>query len=192
MQFRTAILSVSTLVFFAGAAIAAHHYDADKQVTVSGTVKEVKWDKPYVKIHLNVKNEKGKSQDWELETAAPTVLESDGLTRTSVKKGDQITARGDQEVDGSEHMLVRSMTLAGGKAIAINRTQNSTTAAASPNSAAGPQVPETLPQTASNSAARPQVPQTLPKTASNVPVVGAIGLLAIGAATLLRLVRRLG
>jgi hypothetical protein len=175
MQFRTTHSVLSVLVFFASAAIAAHHYDMDKQVTVSGTVKEVKWDKPYVKIHLSVKNDKGKSQDWELETAAPTVLESDGLARTSVKKGDEVTAQGNQEVDGSEHMLVRSITLTDGKAIAINGTRNTVAAAASPSSPAEQQVPERLPQ-----------------TASYLPVIGVVGLLAIGAASLLGLIRRLG
>ena len=62
------------MVVALSASAAAHRYDPNKTVTLTGTVKEIKWDKSYVKIHLSVKGANGKTKDWELETATPSVL----------------------------------------------------------------------------------------------------------------------
>ena len=180
MLFTKLKIFLPMIVFFAGTALAAHHYDANKPVTVTGTVKEVKWDKAYVKIHLSVKNAKGHTQDWELQTMGPTDLESSEITRSTLKKGEKLTATGDQEVDGSEHMLVRSLRLEGGKAIALNQSQNP-----EPANSATPPAPRPAPRPEEH--ARVETPQSgeLPRTASNLPLIGLIGLVALGAAGLL-------
>jgi hypothetical protein len=160
MQLKT-IISILLLTSGAGAAL-AHDYDPNKPVRLSGTVKDFKWGKPYVKIHLSVKDNTGKTKDWELETADPSALESDGLGPTAIKKGDNITVEGDRASDGSEHALVRSMTLADGRNISIRAVQ-----AAAPSAGAEA--------------------KALPTTATNTPLIALIGLVALSAGTVLSL-----
>jgi LPXTG-motif cell wall-anchored protein len=176
----TSAISVLAFVLSASAAL-AHDYDPNKVVTLNGEVKEIKWDKPYVKIHLSVKETSGKTKDWELETAMPSVLESDGLVRTSIKKGDRITVQGEQASNGSEHALVRSMTLADGRIVSIRGAETA--------SAAAPQTSAANQQAASRDSSQDVSSPALPKTASNMPLIGLMGLVALGAGTFLSLLR---
>ena len=163
-QFRSSAILVSAFVFTAGSALAAHHYDANKPVTLSGTVSKIEWQQPCVKIHLDVSSTQGKTTDWEIQTASPSVVESDGLTRRSINKGDQITVQGDAASNGSAHMLARSITLSNGQTIAMNASQ--------PAGA----------ETASNA---PEAAEPLPSTASNIPLIGLIGLVSLASGALL-------
>src|SRR5205085_11865820 len=117
----------------------------------------------------------GKIKDWEVETAARSVVEADGLTSTSLKKGDRIMVQGDQASDGTEHMLARSMTLADNRSVSINQ----------------PQQPASPAPSVSSSAAPNESNPALPKTASNLPLVGLFGVVSIVAAVFLSLKRRL-
>ena len=173
MQLKTA---VSILAFALTASAAAHRYDPNKPITLTGTVKELKWNKPYVKIHLSVKDTNGKTKDWELETATPNVLESNGLVRTSLKKGDQITVKGEQAANGSEHALVQSITLPGGQNVSISTAQ-----------VAKAQASETP---VADASPRQDVPRsTLPSTATNLPLLALVGLVSLGLGAFLSLLR---
>ena len=166
MQVRsTALLSV--LILSAGAAL-AHKYDANKPVTLSGTVGKIEWHKPYVKIHLDSKDADGKAIDWEIETATPSVLQADGFTSKSIKEGDQITVQADAAADGSHHALAHSVTLADGRALSVTAPEQQASSPASPSGS------------------------TLPQTATNFPLIGVIGLIALAASAGLTIGRRLG
>ena len=156
----------------AGTVFAAH-YDPNKPVTLTGTVRKVEWNKPYVKIHMGVTDTAAKTKDWEIETAAPNVVESKGLTSNSVKEGDQITVQGDAERNGSAHAFARSMTLADGQTIAIN------------TAAPTPQVAQ------AGSSARATTGTALPRTATNWPLFGLLGFGALAAWAVLSMMRRL-
>jgi hypothetical protein len=47
----------------------ASEYDAAKPVTLTGVVDRVSWENPHVHIFLNVKNEGGKTDGWQLENS---------------------------------------------------------------------------------------------------------------------------
>lgn len=166
MQFKSAILG-SALALFASYAF-AHQYDPNKPVTLTGTVKKIEWHTPYVKIHLDTTDANGNTTDWEIQTATPRVLRSDGMTSTSIKDGDQITVQGYQDTDGSDHALAHSMTLANGQTIAIGTSAPSGQTAQAPQPA-GP----------------------LPQTATDWPLIGLMGLGALAAWSLLSIPRRL-
>ena len=74
----------------------AHHgtagYDMDKIVTIKGTISSFNWSNPHVVIHIAVKNDKGESQDWIVELAAPSMLARGGWTKDSLKPGDEVVA----------------------------------------------------------------------------------------------------
>jgi len=73
----------------------AHHgnsaYDADRQVTLSGTVTEFAWANPHVQVYLDVKDDKGNVVHWSCETVSLGILVREGWSKDELKPGDRIT-----------------------------------------------------------------------------------------------------
>jgi hypothetical protein len=88
------------------------------------------------------------------------------MTSASIKDGDQITVQGYQDTNGSAHALAHSITLANGQTVSIG------TSAPSQPTAQAPTTP-------------------LPQTATDWPLIGFIGLGALGAWSVLAISRRL-
>ena len=65
--FGFAVLGVSALALPA----AAHHsfsmFDAEKTITLTGTVKELEWTNPHSWVHLMVQDASGKQVEYPLE-----------------------------------------------------------------------------------------------------------------------------
>ncbi len=94
----------------AASAAAAHHaitlnYDSDSSGTVEGVVEEVFWANPHVHYYLNVTAEDGSSQLWDMETGNLNVMRNRGMTRDSIKVGDQLTVTGILGRDGAHAIL---------------------------------------------------------------------------------------
>ena len=72
--------------------VLAHHstamYNMDKPVTVTGVVKRFEWTNPHAFVFLEVKDEKGKTVEWEVEMMSLNHLRGYGWTRDTVKPGD--------------------------------------------------------------------------------------------------------
>lgn len=102
--------------------VSAHHsfaaeYDANKPVTLKGTVTKVEWTNPHARFYVDVKDAAGKVTTWNLELASPNVLVRNGWTRKSIKEGDEVTVEGSQAKDGSNMANARAVTLATGKRV---------------------------------------------------------------------------
>jgi hypothetical protein len=80
---------------FAGAHASAHHtaagFDAARQLTLTGRVREFQWRNPHSYIQLIVVNRNGAEEEWSIEMAAPMYLLERGWVRSSLKSGDRIT-----------------------------------------------------------------------------------------------------
>ena len=72
----------------------AHHspvmFDATKQLTLTGTVREFQWTNPHSYVQLLVKNDQGQDEEWSIEMAAPTYLYNQGWRPSTVKAGDTL------------------------------------------------------------------------------------------------------
>ncbi len=104
------------------ASVAAHHsfaaqYDADKPVTLKGTVTKVEWTNPHARFYVDVKDDKGVVTTWNLELASPNVLIRNGWTRKSLTIGDEITVEGALAKDGSKMANARVVKLADGRRV---------------------------------------------------------------------------
>ncbi len=70
----------------------AHHsfamYEAEKIVSVEGTVKEFKWANPHVLLRVAAAGDDAKV--WTMELTAPGQLSRNGWTHATIKPGDAV------------------------------------------------------------------------------------------------------
>ena len=90
-----AIVVFALMAVFAipGGVALAHHSNAeygDKMVIMDGTVKEYRWRNPHVTVVWDVKDKDGKATTWRGELASITSVMGHGLTKNSLKTGDEI------------------------------------------------------------------------------------------------------
>lgn len=95
-----------------------HHsmegFDRAKNVTLMGTVKQFKWANPHSWIELEVTNDKGQMETWNIEMTAPFILVKAGWKSTSLKPGDKVTVVGHPQKTGEPGALFVSVTTAEG------------------------------------------------------------------------------
>ncbi len=92
----------------------AAEYDANKPITLSGTVTKVEWMNPHARFYVDVQDNKGVVANWEFELGSPNGLMHEGWTRNSLKKGDVVTVTGSLAKDGTKLVNARKITLADG------------------------------------------------------------------------------
>jgi hypothetical protein len=102
--------------------VLAHHsfaaeYDANKPVTLKGTVTKVEWTNPHARFYVDVKDANGSVTNWNLELASPNVLRRSGWRRDELKEGDTVTVEGSLAKDGSKMANARVVMLADGKRV---------------------------------------------------------------------------
>jgi hypothetical protein len=122
MRVKASLLIAGFSLFAATLPVLAHHsfeaeYDANKPVTLKGTVTKVEWTNPHARFYIDVKDESGKEINWNLELASPNVLMRQGWTRNSLKVGDVVTVTGSQAKDASRLASARTVTLADGRKV---------------------------------------------------------------------------
>jgi Family of unknown function (DUF6152) len=103
------IVVVIALGLMAGVrSVAAHHsttmFDYSRQLTVEGTVKELRWVNPHVSLLIfGTTQANDEPTDWLLETTSPSVLVRLGWSRTSLKPGDRVRVQINSLRDPEQH-----------------------------------------------------------------------------------------
>lgn len=87
------------------AQVAAHHafaaeFDINKPVTLQGTVTKILFTNPHCWIYLDVKKPDGSMENWALELGSPNELLRQGLRKTDVPAGTELTVRGHLAKEG--------------------------------------------------------------------------------------------
>ena len=92
----------------------AHHsgvmFDGQKELSLSGTVKEFVFSNPHVSMVIAVPDEKGGTSNWSVEAASVTGMVQAGWRKSTVKVGDSVTIVGHPLKDGRPGVqLVRAI-----------------------------------------------------------------------------------
>ena len=74
----------------------AHHsfamFDAEKKMTMDGTVKEFQWTNPHSWILLTVSDAQGKAEQWAIEMGGPSGLARQGWVPKTLTPGMKVQA----------------------------------------------------------------------------------------------------
>ncbi|NOT25081.1 MAG: hypothetical protein HOP16_03160 [Acidobacteria bacterium] len=101
---------------------AAHHgrgqsFDMKKQVTLKGSVSQVKWQNPHVLIFIDVTDDNGKMVTWGFENSNVHTLATQGYNRNTLKVGQPVTAIVNPATNGEPLGIIVKVILADGKEI---------------------------------------------------------------------------
>ena len=113
-------IGASGLLMLSTVPVAAHHafaaeFDANRPLTLTGTVTKMEWINPHAWIHVDVTREDGTVEQWMIEGGTPNTLFRRGVTRDSLMPGTIIAVDGYQAKDGSFKANGRSLTLENGE-----------------------------------------------------------------------------
>jgi hypothetical protein len=86
---------VAAVVLLAGAASYAHHsyastYDVRQEVTLKGKLVQFVYRNPHTFVHVQAPDENGQMQRWAVEWGGTTQLDRSGVTRDTLKVGDDV------------------------------------------------------------------------------------------------------
>jgi len=105
------MLGIAILLTLSGSRAFAHHaatatYVHGKSITVEGTLKEFVWRNPHSFMKVEGPDDKGTTQLWLIEGAAPTQLAEGGVTKNSLRPGDHVIVTGTPGRVADDHRML--------------------------------------------------------------------------------------
>ena len=119
------IMTLAGIVFALAAPASSHHafsgeFDANKPVTLRGTVTRIEWINPHAWIHIDVEDEDGNVESWMIEAGSPNTLVRRGMTRDSIPPGTEVLVFGYRHRNGSNAANGRDVTLPDGSKLFLS------------------------------------------------------------------------
>lgn len=118
---KVCLLALAAILLLNGSPTLAHHsyaaFDRDKQVTLTGVVKEFQWNNPHAWIQVMVADDKGRQVEWGVECGSPNMMARTGWKRSTLKPGDKIVATVNPLKDGRPNGSLVTLKLADGKVL---------------------------------------------------------------------------
>ncbi len=95
---RTLVTSTfAALVVAFSAPAYVHHsgamFDAEKMITITGTVTEFSWTNPHASFRVDVPNKEGKLESWAIEMNSPNNLVHEGWKRPASSRATRSACR---------------------------------------------------------------------------------------------------
>lgn len=116
---KNVLTSVLAGTMLLASAAYAHHsatmFDDQKEVTVSGVIKEFQYTNPHSWLIVTVTNDDGTTTDWGFEAEGPSTLARAGIRKSDFTPGTEITITGHPMRDGRPAAAWVSATRADGK-----------------------------------------------------------------------------
>jgi hypothetical protein len=130
VQYVAGVSALAVVFLMMGAVVSAHHSAAHysrEATTTRGVVVEYKWRNPHVYVVWEVKDQSGKATHWVGELSSVTTMISDGMTKDSLKAGDEIEVVSCPSMTpGSTEAWVRSIRKAD-KTLVVDSTRGACT-----------------------------------------------------------------
>ena len=118
MKLRIAVLLAAAFAVQAQAHHSFAMFDAEKKITISGTLKEFEWTNPHCWLHVAVIDAAtGRTLDWAFEMGSIGQVAAQGWKADIVKPGDKITIEGHPMKDGSRGGQYQAATLSDGRVL---------------------------------------------------------------------------
>lgn len=118
---HSAILTAAVGLLSLVGPIFAHHgtaaYETTQETTVKGTVTDFQFVNPHTLIFLDVKNEKGDVEHWQVDAQSPNQLTRDGWNKNTLKPGDQIAVTGYRAKNHSNILRYLKVVLPDGREV---------------------------------------------------------------------------
>ena len=97
----------------------AHHsvpvnFDQSKEITITGTLTEIKWINPHSRFRLDVKSDGGTAAEWLVEMGAINTMKRAGFDIDKFMVGDTLTIIGWPGRGRDRSMLLRTAVLKDG------------------------------------------------------------------------------
>ena len=115
-QVCVAVLFALVVVFSANNGILlahhskAHYETGDKAQLFKGVVVQYQWRNPHVYVVWDVKDDSGKLVRWTGELSSVTTSIADGLTKSSLKPGDEVAVLASPSKTGAAESLIYKIT----------------------------------------------------------------------------------
>ena len=124
---RIALPVAIVLFLMLSPAVLAHHsnanYDAKVERLLKGTVVEYDWGNPHVLVIWDVKDSSGKVVRWTADLASVESEQADGLTKHTLKPGDEVIISVHPAKDGSPYGNIIQIRRGDGTVILAERSQ---------------------------------------------------------------------
>jgi len=112
------------LVLFA-VGLSAHHgsadYQTDRDITITGVVKEWRWTNPHTWVLLAVRNTAGGREEWQGEGPPLTWAAQRGWSSSTLRAGEEVSLVMYPSKRGERTGLVKRIRRAGGEVLDVSR-----------------------------------------------------------------------
>lgn len=130
MKWRMFGLGAVVATLLLGATADAHHsfaaeFDANKPVTLRGTLKSVELVNPHGWIHIDVKNSDGSVTEWAIEAGTATQLLKAGLRKSDFQIGTEVVVKGFLARNGKPIANGTTVTLSDGRDFFLSSSRGS-------------------------------------------------------------------
>src|SRR5262249_44996335 len=97
----------------------AAEYDANRPITLNGSIVRVEWTNPHVWIFLDVTRRDVPRTRWAVESSTPNTLVRNGVRRELLSPGTNVTVSGYQARSGQPSIRGLSLTIGNGEVLSL-------------------------------------------------------------------------
>lgn len=106
-RIEVSVLAIFGLLLLAVPALAHHSFTAEfdvlKPTTITGTITKTDWINPHIHFFVDVKDDKGNTVNWDIESFGTGNAHRGGLTREKIAPGTKVKVLAYRAKDGTKN-----------------------------------------------------------------------------------------